>query len=381
MNDDDRRMRADASAPTPQEVSRRHLWQMQPVRDLVWIGLGLGLLALAWRAKDIVLPVLFGLLIAYLVDPLIELARRHWRLPRPLSAAALLALGLGALVATAIWIAPTVIEQGRSFVARTPHYIDELEQRYGISIDPRELASSIFLNANGHSDSQDGEAQGLSRGVLMRLFGTATTLLLWLVLIPVSFFFAVLHLPRIGTAIRSLIPDRHRAHALHVLGRIDDAVGAFFRGRLIVSIVFGLVLSLGWWIVGVPFWFVLGMATGLLAVVPWLSTIGWIVALAIMYLDATGIDGPGFDLMRVFVWPSVVFGTGNMLEEWVLTPWIQSRGTALGPFTVLVAALIGGSLAGVLGLLFAIPVAAIIKILFEEMVKPRFDRAASGFNT
>ena len=72
--------------------------------------------------------------------------------------------------------------------------------------------------------------------------------------------------------------------------------------------------------------------------------------------------------LAVIVWPTVVFQGVNVLEEYVLTPWIQSKSTTLNPLTILVVVIIGGMVGGLLGLLFAIPVAACIKIFLEEVM-------------
>lgn len=131
------------------------------------------------------------------------------------------------------------------------------------------------------------------------------------------------------------------------------------------------MFSAGWFLAGVPYWFLLGIATGLLSTAPYLSNLGWIAALLVKYLEmTTGAQAVGFDIWSVIVWPTVVFQGVNVIEEYILTPWIQSKSTTLNPLTIIVVVFIGGWIGGVLGLLFAIPTAACIKIFLEEVVSP-----------
>jgi predicted PurR-regulated permease PerM len=153
---------------------------------------------------------------------------------------------------------------------------------------------------------------------------------------------------------------------------MDDAFGEFFRGRLLIAVVFGVLLSAGWYLTGVPYWFFLGMLTGLLNIVPYLALVTWPIAIALKYVD-TLMTGPGQEagFMDIVVWPSAVYAIIQFLDGWVLTPWIQSGKTELSAVTIVLVVFIGEVVAGIWGMLFAIPVAACIKILANEIFLPR----------
>jgi predicted PurR-regulated permease PerM len=160
---------------------------------------------------------------------------------------------------------------------------------------------------------------------------------------------------------------------------MDAAIGDFFRGRIVVSLVMGILLSAGWFLAGVPYWFFLGMLTGLLNIVPYLSAISWPIAIVLTYVEGmSGSSGQTIGLIDAVAWPSAVYIAVQLLENWVLTPWIQSGQTNMNAAAILLVVFIGGALAGVWGLLFAIPVAACIKILLEEVVLPRLRDWAAG---
>jgi predicted PurR-regulated permease PerM len=151
---------------------------------------------------------------------------------------------------------------------------------------------------------------------------------------------------------------------------MGQAVGHFFRARLVIAFIMGGSLSIGWFWTGVPYWFFLGMVTGLLNMVPYLSVLTWPFALLLKYLEAINSSGGSTSFVSIAVWPTVVYVAVQLSEGWFLTPWIQSGQTNLNAATVLIVVIIGRALVGIWGLLFAIPIAACIKILANELVLP-----------
>lgn len=151
-----------------------------------------------------------------------------------------------------------------------------------------------------------------------------------------------------------------------ILHRMNEAVSGFIRGRLLIAAITAVGFASGWTWTDVPYSLLLGLITGVLTIVPYLSLVGWPIALFVKYLDVVSSAGvPNW--FDVIVWPSLVFILVAFLEGWVLTPWIQSRTMEMGALTVLLAVLIGGAIGGVLGLLIAIPITACAQILREEL--------------
>jgi len=121
----------------------------------------------------------------------------------------------------------------------------------------------------------------------------------------------------------------------------------------------------------VPYWFLLGLGTGVLSLIPYAATLGWPMAVFMKYLEvSTSQSLASVDWMAVAFWPSLVYGVVQILEGWVLTPWIQRQSTDLSAVTILLVVLIGGALAGVYGLIVAIPLTACLKILLKELLVP-----------
>lgn len=341
-----------------------HLWEIRAVRDLIWVSSIIFLLVIAFYLRTILLPVFLGLLLAYLFNPAVNCARRRLHIPKQLTILFILAFVIALVIAASVWLVPPLIEQGTSLVQSIPDYWETLRDEYGVPLgEAPHKPGALLEKLDVHSES--------IVPFIGSVIGTSAIVLFWLILVPVSFFVFSMNFNFLVDRAKTYIPSKNRRRVLYILGRMDKAVGNFFRGRLLISLIISVLFSAGWFLAGVPFWFLLGIATGLLSIVPYLSTIGWIAVILVKYLEMTaGAQAAGFDFFAVIVWPTMVYQGVNVIEEYILTPWIQSKSTTLNPLTILVVVFIGGWIGGLLGLLFAIPFTACIKIIGEEAFLP-----------
>lgn len=350
------------------------------MRDLFVVCSGLGLLWGAYYLREILLPVLLGLLLAHLFNPTITFLQDRWQWPRTLTISLILVSALASLAALSIWLGPLLYEQVIGLASNLPRYAQAVADRFAIDLgavsapldaalkkaqaDPRQLLSQIFRTT--------GQAIGWAAAVI----SMATYLTLTLVLMPLYFFVFAWYFNAGLAKLENYLPVRHRATIQRVLGQMDRAVGDFFRGRLVIAVIVGALFSFGWYFAGVPYWFALGMITGFLNIIPYVSAIGWPLAMLLKYVSVLGA-GDGVSWAAVVIWPSVVYVAVQLLEGWVLTPLIQSGQTNLSAVTIIVVVFIGAALGGLWGMLFAIPVAACVKILLAATVLPRLQRWAA----
>ena len=208
-----------------------------------------------------------------------------------------------------------------------------------------------------------------------RLWGLALGVVelgLLLFLVPFYFFFFAVAFPSVIDFGRGLVPHEHRDHVFELVGAMDRAVSGFVRGRLVISAILGTIFAIGWLIVGVPYSLALGLVVGIFCAVPYLSIVGVPVAIGLLAVDQFSLpEAERYAWWGIVLWPALVYGIGQSLDDWVLTPLIQGKATDLDPVSIVVAVLAGGSLAGVYGMLLAVPAAACVKILVREVVMPR----------
>jgi predicted PurR-regulated permease PerM len=223
----------------------------------------------------------------------------------------------------------------------------------GVKEAPADTLSPLFT----------GTSQAV--GVLGAIVSSLAEIIISGILVPIFFFLLAWHFDDVRRFVRVGLEAGNDRRVHRVLSRMDRAVSAFLRGRLLVSAMTAGAFALGWSFANVPYALLLGILTGLLTIVPYLSAVGWPIAVLAKYIDALSSSG-SVVWTDVVLWPSLVFVVVASAEGWVLTPWIQSETMEMSALTVLVAVLIGGAVGGALGMLFAIPVTACGKIVFEE---------------
>ena len=204
-------------------------------------------------------------------------------------------------------------------------------------------------------------------GSLGQVFGILTTAALVTVLVPVYAFFFLLALPRWRERLPLYLPAQSRDRWLHVLGRIGAAVSGFVRGRLVVCGLVGLVTAIGWAVLGVRLGMLMGLLVGLLTVVPLANVLAFGPVLLMGLLDvASDVHGWGW-----FAGVIAMYSLGQLVES-VLNPIIVGDAVQLDMVSIVVAFLVGAAVAGMVGLLVAVPIAATGRILLEELVLPRW---------
>ena len=372
-----------SSQQTPSPSADRHLWQLTPVRDAMILG---GILVLGWAVyvlRSIFLPVLIGLVLAYLLAPVISYAHVNWRFPRHLTVSLLLILLVTLVGVGMVILGPLVMDQLMTLSHNLPEYVKEFANRYQINLGTLTKQLEEFANyVKGHPfDTVRSLFSGTSRafGFVEDVIGAVTGVVFFIALVPLYFYFFALRLPQMVSSAKDFIPPRHKDRIERVLNHMDLAMSSFFRGRLVVALCMAVMLAGGWYLADVPYWFLLGVGTGILSIIPYAATIGWPIAVLLKYLDmAMGQGVDSSDWLSIVVWPSAVYGIVQLFEGWVLTPWIQSQSTDLHAMTILLVVLIGGVVAGVYGLLFAIPITLCLKILFRELFLPELQAWTRG---
>lgn len=372
-----------SQAHLPPPPAKLHIWQITAVQDVFWIGLAVSAVWFSYYLRSIFTPVLIGLVLAYVFNPLITHAYERWHVPRPLTITVL----LGALLATAIgfiaWLGPVVVDQVVTLAQRFPGYIQGLAARY--DFNSSDVANQ--LSALATSIQQDpisifqtiftGTSQAF--GFIGTFIGATTYVIASLALIPIYFFFFAWSFPPLLRQVESYLPASQRQQILNISQDMNRAVAGFFRGRLLIAVFMAITFAVGWLLVDVPYWFLLGIGAGVLSIIPYAASIAWISALLLKYLDVTTTqNAPGFDWMTVIVWPTLVYAVVQLIEGWILTPWVQSDSTDLSPVSVLIVVFIGGAVGGLFGLILAIPIAACLKIFAVKILLPRLEQWAGS---
>jgi predicted PurR-regulated permease PerM len=203
----------------------------------------------------------------------------------------------------------------------------------------------------------------------------AAAFLAHLAIVPVYLFFFLLSRGGSGGAFErqlTFLSPGLRQDVIFLGREFIGIIVAFFRGQLLIALIFGGLLALGFSVVGLKFGLFLGLALGVLNIVPYLGTIlGLLITLPLAFLQPEG----GWQLVGLVL---LVYLIVQVLEGWVLTPKIMGDRTGLHPVTIIVAIFFWGTaFGGVLGMLFAIPLTAFIVTLWRLLRHKYFEPAAA----
>ncbi len=392
----------------------RHLWDQPWFRDLLILLGVLITLLLVWEVRAILLPVALGMALAYLFNPWIAALQRRWQVPRWLSTGVLMIGLVVCLGALGLYVLPRMLHQAGKLGGALPRYMQGVSREadkfiadrsetpllkwlhlttqparapasqplLAVATQPTTVLASQPSSAAALLSGSLGQVDARQVGSLLLQWlgigatwvGSAVNVLMYLALAltltAVCFFYFSWRFDGILAWFDQYIPDAHREEALAILQRMDRSVAAWFRGRLIQALVFGSILCLGWGTVGVPYWLLLGLVCGGLALVPYLAVIGLPAAILLVWLDALS-QGAALSVWAIVFWPALVYLVAQGVDGWVVEPLVQGKATDLDPLSVMLAVLVGGALLGPLGMILAIPVTACLKILWGSLARPR----------
>ncbi|MFB6950569.1 AI-2E family transporter [Streptomyces niveus] len=327
---------------------------------LVMAGVTLWLLGRMW---SVVWPLIVGLLLTTLTWPLARFLRRHgW--PPALAASVVMVLFLAAAVGVAALIAVPVASQSGELATGVADGIDKVREWAAgppLNIDDDEITGALDSGMARLQDSVGSMVTTVVTGVSTVVNGVVTAVLALFLM-----FFFLKDGPKFLPWLARQLPGRLATDIPVVAARSWDTLGAFVRSQAFVGLLDAVFIGLGLWIVDVPLVLPLAVLTFVSAFVP---VVGALFAGLVAVLIALVSNGPT-DALIVLAVIIVV----QQLEGNVFQPMIQSRGLGLHAAVVLLAVTLGASLAGIVGSLLAVPIAALIAVVWnyvrEQLTDP-----------
>ena len=324
-----------------------------------------------WVLKSALTPLAVAWFIAYLLDPVIDrFEARH--IPRRVAILLFVLLVGAATVGALLLVVPAVQEEVAGLTERLPRYLDAalstllplLTEKLGITL-PSSLQEGIQALRSGELTLPLDQIRAvLNRALAAAQLAATGTLgaLVSALLIPVLTYYLLVEFDRIREAVVDLVPHRQRDFVRQQVARIDGLVSGFIRGQLTVCALLGALYAAGFALIGIDLALVIGAVSGALAIIPYVGGIAAFASASGMCLLQYGI---GTELGLVVGWYALVQG----LEGMVLTPRIVGQNLGMHPVVVIVALLIGGDLLGFLGLMIAVPAAAVIQVFLIDVVE------------
>ena len=335
-------------------------------RIFILAGIAL-ILWVLYLLKPVVLPFIGAFLVAYLFSPLVDKLHKIG-LPRWLSISAVF-IGIGVVITLAFWyLVPLVWEQlmyAKNSIPSGIHwanykFLPWLSDSFNLvpmELDVDQISAAImeYVQTNYSADSIQAMIAKLAQSGLnfIQIGGTV-------VLIPIIAFYFLLDWDRMLDSFRRLIPRRYEEQTLVIVKECHSVLGAFVKGQFLVMVLLGVVYAMGLQLIGLEVGLIIGMVAGLCSIIPYLGFAVGIIAAVIASLFQFGIDW--MQLLLV----GVVFMIGQAVEGYILQPFLLGDKIGLSPVAVVFAVLAGAQLGGILGMLIALPVAAVIVVLLRH---------------
>ena len=343
-----------------------------PVKDqLRYWGIATAVfLVVLWFLGDVILPFVLGGAIAYCLDPIADRLERAG-LSRTASVAVITLVTILVFVLLILLVIPTLISQTALLINTAPELFERLRSglvdRFPDLLDSASTISQQLAAIGQTIQSKGGE---LVNGLLTSALGLINILVL-MVIVPVVAFYTLLDWDNMTAKVDSLLPRDH-VDTIRTLARdIDRTLASFIRGQGTVCLILGTYYAVALMLAGLNFGLIVGFIAGLITFIPYVGAlVGGALAIGLALFQFWGsievVDGDTITYATNWIRIGIVagiFGLGQFMEGNILTPKLVGGSVGLHPVWLLFALSVFGSLFGFVGMLVAVPIAAMIGVL------------------
>ena len=357
------------------------------IKYLAIIILSFGIVLLAIQFSDfwnwilgairaVIIPIALAYFSALIIFPLIKLLEKKGIGPRGFSLAIVFVLTVGLIFVAFYFLTPLIINEIRNFFADDfPTIVDYITNDLRDDfIFGGDLYDQIVAYVNETNVIQDTVDQFVP-SLISSLSGLLLPLLTAFALLPILLIFYLNDYEVISERIRSIIPQKHEKNAAELGSRLNQTVGAYLRGQLILMIVLGAVATIVYKLIGLKYYFFFGFLVGVTNIIPYFGMI--IAAVPPIVYTFIATSGPG-PILVLIVNVVLQFFEGNIFQ-----PLIMSHQLSIHPIVIIISILFFGSLFGALGVIFASPMAASIRVIyrfFQDLRKEKQKNNVAGAN-
>lgn len=334
---------------------------------LFWIAATAFTLVFVWIFREILLPFVVGITIAYLLNPLV-LRLGNLKISRTISTILILSFFFVFVISLIVLLAPPLYQEVAQLLEKSPQYFDlvwaKLQPYVAIveeTVNEEGLDESIQEvlkeNIGGALSASTGLLSGLLNGG-RSLIGFAT----FIIVTPLVAFFMMIEWQSITEWVDGILPKGSREKTKQLLSEIDTKISGFIRGQALVAISLGILYAVALSIVGLQFGFLIGLAAGALSIIPLFgSIVGLLVSVGVAYFQSGELT--------FVATVAIIFLVGQFLEGNFITPKLMGQSVGLHPLWILFALMAGGALFGLVGLILAVPVAATAGVIMNFTIE------------
>ncbi len=324
------------------------------------ISMAIGLAILFYvlsKLKWLFIYFSIALILAYFFDPLYKFLINK-KVPKVLSIIVVFGIIIALLILTIVFLIPSVINQLNVLYNEIPNFINNyqnlilsLKPQLSKFIDPADVETLLKENL---SELQKN-VLSFSQTIIVYLSNIVSSITFGIVIIPLILFYLLRDMLMFKENLYTFVSKEKKKEFKEILEEIDRIISGFIRGRIIVCFIVGTLIGIGLYFLNLKFALIIGIVSGIFNFVPYLGPIVGVI-LALIF----ALGNPWWVLLMIIV----LFVLVNQIEAIFLNPNILGKELGLHPLTVILSMLICGLLLGILGLLVAVPLTAILKVLF-----------------
>ena len=314
--------------------------------------------------SSIITPIIVAYVFYYMLNPLVNFFEK--KMSRFIGSLLAIFVGIITVLIVIVGVVPIIVEQTQNLITALPRYIEVVKgylEEYSDNAYVQVVVEYVNnnLNVSKISEKLVSIATSIAQGVVSSISSTASVL----VTMPFVLFFLLKDASHFNKFVISLLPKKLEKPVAETIDEIDDKVGSYIQGQMLVSLCIGVMLFIGYNIIGLHYAFSLATIAAFLSIVPYL---GPVIAITPAMLVAASTSWVMVVKMLV-VWGIVQFLEGN-----IISPNIMGRSMNMHPLTVIFVILIGVNIAGVVGAIIGIPVYSILKVLVGKLLLSIRDR-------
>lgn len=348
-------------------------WDIDRITRAV-ISLGvIGILyLLIRRLSGVLLPFLISLLIAYLLNPLVDFLQHKCRLRfRIIAVVVAILLTTGVIVGLVAALATPITKEVQQVSAEISEYVQNFSPNQYLTPEMNEQLRELMQSIDVKKVLESGELQNALKSLLPKMgnwIGSSLSALAGLAIVFVCLLyiiFLLLDFEKIEKNWQRYIPSKYRDRIVMVVNDLATNMNAYFRGQAVIATMVGVLFAIGFQIIGLPLGIVIGLFIGVLNLIPYMQTLGIPICVLLGLLQSYETGRPIWLVMLLI---AIVFIVVQTIQDMVLTPKIMGNVTGMGPAWILLSLSIWGSLLGVIGMIIALPVTSLIISYYKRFV-------------
>lgn len=318
-----------------------------------------------YLVSDTLVPFLVAFIFAYLLQPAIDTNCRKLKLPRGIATLGVFIMFLSGFVAIIVLIVPIIYQQIAVFVSKIPQYKSNFQS--GIAawseqlneVNP-ELSNKVTESAQNFLDSAFSIFASFANHIWQYTLATINFFTI-VALVPIILYYFLRDWPQIVSSIESILPMRGKSKVREIFTSINELLSAYIRGQLNICLLLAFYYILGLNLIGLDLALLLGILSGFLIIIPF---IGAMISVLMVTISCYFTYGAGVELLYVII----LYVVGHSVEGYILAPKIIGDRIGLHPVWIIFSVFAAGSVFGFIGIVFAIPIAGIVKVLLSHVI-------------